>query len=147
MNIPLAFYIFIIAVFLNSCVTLHKGPSTVPRDDSSFTEWVDTLEVNSPHLKGVKDSVHFIRKADKSHFKIVDSNKIETLALSSNSKLTVEIEGYITPKILWWGNNLVVTNYKIISTAEDDKLHPKHRTRRTDSGNGYMSRISSGDRL
>lgn len=63
-------------------------------------------------------ALEFARQSDNKTFDIVDSAELLKAHTDSDKRLLVEVEGEITNRFLFWGGNVVVSNFTIIKELE-----------------------------
>jgi hypothetical protein len=59
----------------------------------------------------------------KKTYGVVDSPELERLHHETNKNYQVKLEGRITPKFLFFGGNLIVTKFEILSESEEIALN------------------------
>lgn len=79
-------------------------------------------------------SLEFVRESDGKDFDIVDSAELENLHIQKEKNLLVEIEAQKTGKFLFWGGNLIVTNFKVLKELDDIPHRERARASNLDRG-------------
>jgi len=111
----------------NPEVNLDKSTSKSSQslEKDNMVTWTGYIESNGRHTTKHDHSLEFVRKADGKTFDVVESPDLEKVHCERSKKLLVEINAERTPRILFWGNNLIVKNFKVL--AELTELpHKKH---------------------
>lgn len=71
-------------------------------------------DLPNTHTTDHNHSLLFEESKSQKIYDVVNSSEIEKLHHATNKKYEVELEGYLTPQFLFWGGNLVVTNFNIL---------------------------------
>lgn len=91
-------------------------------DQSTFKEIGKITEEASDHTTEHEHKLKFIRLRDGAKFDITDSPQLLKAHCESEKDPVVEIEGYRTDRFLFWGGDLVVTNFKIHEDIEVPRI-------------------------
>ena len=101
----------------------------------NIVSWTGFVTADFGHHTKHNHNMEFVRQSDGRSFDIVDSPELEKVHCESSKKLLVEVTAERTPKVLFWGNNLIVKNFKILNELEDlphKKYIPRENTLRSD---------------
>lgn len=85
-----------------------------------FREVGKIIENTANHTQRHDHALRFQRFSDGKEFDIVDSPELVELHCKTGTNPVMEVEGYRTDKVLFWGGNLVVNNF----TVHDDIAVP-----------------------
>lgn len=90
--------------------------------------WIGVIqEDQSSHTTRHEHALRFVRLNDQGGdvdtLEIVDSPELTQLHHESNKKFILEIEGEQTKRFLFWGGNLVVKNFRVISDLGEPVAH------------------------
>lgn len=86
-----------------------KGPT------NEKVVWTGTISDDpSSHNSNHDHLLKFKKRDDGQEYSVIDSPSLVAAHHEKNRVLLVEIEGEVTPRFLFWGNNLVVKNFKVI---------------------------------
>ena len=105
-------------------------------------KWVGVIQEEGGFHSPKHDRPHsleFVRRDDNETFDIVDSPNLVKAHQEQDKKLLVEIEGERTSRFLFWGDNLIVKNFKILE--EMDGISHAEPVRKNAS-----IRMNAGDR-
>lgn len=136
-------YKVVISIIAFSILTVTA--SARPRRDHDFlrdngkqikynfekVKWLGYVEADGSHTTKHYHDLDFVRKSDGESFDIIDSPELEKIHCSSSKRLLVEIEAERTPKVLFWGNNLIVKKFTVLEELEElpHKKHVEHHRR------------------
>ena len=104
-------------------------------EPGNLVNWIGYVDADYGHNTKHKHNMKFVRQSDGETFDIVDSPDLEKTHCESSKKLLVEITAERTPRVLFWGNNLMVKNFKILNELEGlphKKYVPRENTSRGD---------------
>ena len=87
----------------------------------------DSVEMS--HTTRHRHNLEFIDKDTGKSYDVVDSPALEKIHCESGKNLLVEVEAELTPRVLFWGNNLIVKNFKILGETSDLIPHQEPRER------------------
>lgn len=88
---------------------------------SEPVKWTGILnESEGYHFVGHKfgHDLQFVRQSDGKAFSVVNSEKIRKMHNDIEKNLLIEITAEVTPKFLFWGGNLEVSDFKVINELE-----------------------------
>jgi hypothetical protein len=98
------------------------------RDKSSvapeIVKWVGLVRDNtSSHTTNHEHRLQFVKNGGSDVFEIIDSPELVKLHHETEKNYVVEIEAEKIPSFLFWGGNLVVKNFKVVSEASEQISH------------------------
>jgi hypothetical protein len=105
-----------------------KPKNVAASSKDNIVNWIGYIDSDGDHNTKHNHSIEFVRKTDGKSFDVVDSPELEEVHCKSSKKLLVEINAKRTPRVLFWGNNLIVNNYKILKEV-GDLPHRKYKPR------------------
>lgn len=76
------------------------------------------VENTRGHTQRHDHELRFQRFVDSKEFDITDSPQLVNFHCKTGISPVLEVEGYTTDKVLFWGNNLVVNNFKVHEDIE-----------------------------
>lgn len=80
-----------------------------------IVKWIGEIsDSSSEHTTTHGHSLEFVNKETGNSYDIVDSPELVKLHHESEKNYLVEIEAEKTPRFLFWGNNLIVKNFKVL---------------------------------
>lgn len=87
--------------------------------------------------------LEFVRQDDKKSFDVVDSDNLLALHAEKDKNLLVEVEGELTPQFLFWGGNLKVKSFKVLSELDEIQHRdpPKRLRTQREFGGGLRGRL------
>jgi hypothetical protein len=91
-------------------------------EENTFKAIGKITESRNDHTTKHEHELNFVRLSDGETFDIVDSPQLVKEHCETEKNSVVEVEGYRTGKFLFWGGNLVVTNFKVHSDIEVPKM-------------------------
>lgn len=91
-------------------------------EENSFKAIGKIIESPNDHTTKHEHALRFVRLSDGETLDIADSPALLKEHCETEKNSVVEIEGYRTGKFLFWGGNLVVTNFKVHSDIEIPKV-------------------------
>lgn len=128
--------------FMYALVTTIFSMTAMANDTITSTSWVGvvrdadgfhTNDHNSSH------SLTFTRNTDGKTFKISkDYSDLTPKHLSSEHTLLVKMDGYVTPRFLFFGGNLVVENAEILKQVDPVQHRVARQTRDFDRPRGRI---------
>ena len=88
-------------------------------------KWVGYIEADGSHTSKHYHDLDFVRQSDGESFDVIKSPALEKIHCDTEKRLLVEIEAERTPKVLFWGNNLIVKKFTVLEELEPVP-HKKH---------------------
>ena len=114
-----------------------RAPSNASKPE--IIKWVGEVRDNAAsHTTEHEHALTFVKKDDGKTYDIVDSLALVKLHHETEKNYLVEIEAEKTPRFLFWGGNLVVSNYRVIGELGNSVPH--------NEPNRSVARQSIGDR-
>lgn len=95
---------------------------SVPVFAGETVNWIGILnESDGYHYIGHKfgHDLQFVRQSDGKKFTIINNKELIEAHRNSEKNLLVQIQAEITPKFLFWGENLSVKDFKILSELSE----------------------------
>lgn len=108
-----------------------KEPKLLPNEREAPKEsttqvvtWKGVVtDLPSSHNSNHEHRLKFKNNADGKEYSIVDSPDLAAVHHERDKSLLVEIEGEITPRFLFWGNNLLVHKFTLIKEIGPKLTH------------------------
>lgn len=121
---------------------MFSGAPSAFADENAFKAIGKIIESRYDHTTKHEHKLKFVRLDDGEIFDIEESPELLREHCQSEKDSVIEVEGYLTGKFLFWGGDLVVTNYKVHGDIEvpvtkhvDPKTLPRrHEVRPTRGG-------------
>lgn len=89
------------------------------RAENDTIKWIGVVkEEAGQHTTDHNHEIQFVRQSDQETFDVVDSPELEKLHHGKEKRLLVEAVGRVTPKFLFWGGNLVVSQFNVLKELE-----------------------------
>ena len=103
--------------FVFAVSSLAPAAQGAPSEKEVF-RWVGTIQDKATsHTTEHDHNLRFTRLDDGEQFQIVDSPELVEKHCKSEKNYVVEVEAIRTPKILFWGGNLVVKNFRVVDAS------------------------------
>ncbi len=81
------------------------------------------------HTNDHEHALTFLNKEDGKIYDVVDSPALVKLHHETEKSFLVEVEAEKTPRFLFWGANLIVKNFRVISELGESVPHNEARAR------------------
>lgn len=114
-----------------------REPSTQTSSGETVT-WIGSIGDDWDSHNEHQHDLKFTRQNDGKSFDL-ESKPLMTLHHERERNLLVEITAVRTPKFLFWGNNLIVKEFKVLKELETVPHQPIEQRRRIESP--HFSRI------
>lgn len=130
-------YFFVLALVASSmnvyAVHEPREAKNVPPSPPEIVKWVGEISDSaSDHTTLHGHKLEFKNRETGDTYNIVDSPKLVKLHHETEKNYLVEIEAEKTSRFLFWGGNLIVKNFKVLSeTASVPHLAPPPAVRST----------------
>lgn len=94
-------------------------PAAAYAGSDRAVSWTGRIfDTPNSHTTTHDHSLSFEEEESKETYDVVDSPVLQKLHHETNRNYKAKIEGYITPKFLFFGGNLVVTKFEILEESE-----------------------------
>ncbi len=126
----------ILILTLSGASFAYAGESDVPSASSNkkIVRWVGEIKddnVELDHTTKHQHDLEFTNEETGKSYDIVSSDALVKLHCETGKNYLVEIEAELTPRVLFWGNNLNITKFKVLKETSRTIAHhePVERSR------------------
>ena len=109
----------------------HNKQTALPKP-ANVVSWVGEIKDTSlSHTTRHFHELEFTNKETGKSYDIVDSPELKKLHCESGKNFLVKIEAERTPRVLFWGNNLIVKSFTVLGETSEVVAHktPVERVR------------------
>lgn len=106
---------------------------------SETVRWKGSISDSAQsHTTAHFHSLTFTRKDNGERYDIVDSPKLQKMHCENEGNYQLEIVAERTPSFLFWGNNLVVKDFKVVADAAVSRVPHRPAPSMPQLRSGYM---------